>query len=145
MENKTSNTCKTSTKSSRHPSLIYEINPNEIVTVVMDGEEHQYRGTIRASTAAPQGPCQWVAIKGGRYPYICVACDTLTRGQTSPLNRRVSRDSNTQTSKIRGVACNSAWCRPQVCLHFTTSSSTSEHKGCINSWSAENRSPTRIQ
>ena len=74
-------------------SLIYEINPNEIVTVVVDGEEHQYRGTIRASTAAPQGPCQGVAVKGGKHPYICVACDALTRGQTSPLNRRVSRDS----------------------------------------------------
>lgn len=37
-------------------SLIHQVNPNEIVTVVVDGEEHQYRGTIRASTAAPKGP-----------------------------------------------------------------------------------------
>ena len=69
----------------------YQINQNEVVTVVENGVEHQYRGTIRASSAGPQGPCQGVAVNSGKHPYICVACDALTRGQTSPLNRRVSR------------------------------------------------------
>lgn len=73
--------------------LTYTINRDEVVTVTMDGEEHQFKGTIRASVAAPNGPCLGLAMSGGQHPYVCVACDALTRGQTSPLNRRVLRAS----------------------------------------------------
>lgn len=58
----------------------HQINQNEVVTVVENGVEHQYRGTIRGSSAGPQGPCQGVAVNSGKHPYICVACDALTRG-----------------------------------------------------------------
>ena len=46
------------------------------------------KGTIRACSAAPKGPCTYTASKYGRHPYTCEACDALTHGQTSPLNNR---------------------------------------------------------
>ena len=105
MERNASSSCETSTKSSRNTHH-YQINQNEVVTVVKNGVEHQYRGTIRASSAGPQGPCQGVAVNSGKHSYICVACDALTRGQTSPLNRRVSRDStpkHPRSEKLRAT------------------------------------------
>ena len=51
----------------------------------------EFKGTIRASTAAPLGSCTGVASSQGQHPYTCVACDALTHGKTSPLNRLLHR------------------------------------------------------
>ena len=105
MERKASSSCETCTKSSRN-SHQYQINQNEVVKVVENGVEHQFRGSIRESSTGPQGPCQGVAVNSGKHPYICVACDALTRGQTSPINRRVSRDStlkHPRSEKLRAA------------------------------------------
>ena len=72
-------------------TFIYQICPNERATVVVDGIKCTYTGTIRASTAAPKGPCRGVASNLGLHPYTCTACDALTHGKTSPLNQIVSR------------------------------------------------------
>ena len=72
-------------------TFIYQICPNERATVVVDDMKCTYTGTIRASTAAPKGPCRGVASNLGLHPYTCTACDALTHGKTSPLNRIVSR------------------------------------------------------
>ena len=72
-------------------TFIYQICPNERATVVVDGMKCTYTGTIRASTAAPKGPCRGVASNLGLHPYTCTACDALTHWKTSPLNQIVSR------------------------------------------------------
>ena len=52
---------------------------------------YTFKGTIRASVAAPQGPCCGITSNTGHHPYTCAACDALTHGKTSSLNRIVNR------------------------------------------------------
>ena len=72
-------------------TLYYQVFPYQEVSVVVNGMVCNMKGTIRACSAAPKGPCTYTASKYGRHPYTCEACDALTHGQTSPLNRIINR------------------------------------------------------
>ena len=72
-------------------TLYYQVFPNQEVSVVVNGMVCNMKGTIRACSAAPKGPCTYTASKYERHPYTCEACDALTHGQTSPLNRIINR------------------------------------------------------
>ena len=75
-------------------TLYYQVCPNESVTVVINGIVCDFKGTIRACEAAPKGPCTSAASSEGQHPYTCDACDALTHGKTSPLNRLIHRAPN---------------------------------------------------
>ena len=80
-------------------TLIYQVCPNESITVIIDGTDTTYTGNIRASTAAPEGSYLGVASNSGKHPYTCSACDALTHGKTSTLNRIVNRAPTLKHSK----------------------------------------------
>ena len=69
-------------------TLYYQAFPYQEVSVVVNGMVCNMKGTIQACSAAPKGPCTYTASK---YGYTCEACDALTHGQTSPLNRTNNR------------------------------------------------------
>ena len=74
-------------------TLYYQVYPNQAVTVTLNGMVCNMKGTIRACAAAPKGPCTNSASNRGSHPYTCNACDTLTHGKSSPLNRIINRAS----------------------------------------------------
>ena len=50
--------------------------------------------TIQALTGAPQGPCTGIAYAGGKHPYTCKSCYSLSTGKSSQLNRKLHRASS---------------------------------------------------
>lgn len=72
-------------------TFYYQIFLNKEVNVVLSGSLCKFIGTIRASAAAPQGACTGTATSTGQHPYTCIACNLLTHGKSSPLNRLILR------------------------------------------------------
>jgi hypothetical protein len=70
----------------------YKCFPDEHVIVPVNGCDVEFKGTIRALSGAPLGVCQNLAKTAGPHPYICIACNALLYGKSSPLNRRLSRN-----------------------------------------------------
>ena len=71
--------------------MYYKCFPDEHVRVSVNGSTVEFRGTIRALGGAPLGACQNLAKTGGVHPYICIACNALMHGKSSPLNRKLIR------------------------------------------------------
>ena len=67
---------------------------DEHIEVKSSGAITVYNKTIRALTGAPQGPCTGIAYAGGKHPYTCKSCYSLSTGKSSQLNRKLHRVSS---------------------------------------------------
>ena len=71
-------------KLARRP-LHYRVLPEKHVTVILNGKEQQYKGTIISTS------CSGMALPFGRHPYQCTPCYALEHGKSSPLLRKYNR------------------------------------------------------
>ena len=97
---------------------LYQILPVENVTVILEGQEHNLVGTIRALNGAPIGPCSKTASSTGPHPFTCEPCNALVHGKTSALKRKLHRSvqlKNPRCDDLRATrdGVNHKYCSPQ--------------------------------
>lgn len=63
----------------------YIVLPDKDVTLVLNEEERQYKGTIISTS------CSGMALSFGKHPYQCTQCYSLEHGKSSPLLRKFNR------------------------------------------------------